>query len=493
MKWLRITLLVVAGAVALVSVVLARHWPFGQKAVSASLADLVGGQVHINRFRKTFFPAPGCIAEGVTIANGSDVHAQPVVRADRLVLKSSYGALLRFSKSVDEVRVSGLHIWIPHAGQPQAKGTQSLQSTSINRLVAESSDIAFEPQDPQKEPFRLGLHRVELTNLKAASPIGFVSSLHVPAPPGEVHVNGRFGPFLPEKPFQTLVSGTYKFTNANLAILEGILGTLSSSGQFQGTLAQIAVHGDSVVPDFEVQSSSHRVPLKTEFRAMVNGQTGDVRIENADAHLLRTLVRTEGQVTGRKPGDDKTITLEMAVHNGRIQDLLRLVNSGPPDLFGMVDLRFKVRLPPGKGRFLERLELNGDMGVGNAKFRNSETQQSLERISRHASDGEEDPAAVVSQLRGNITVTHGVATLRGLTFHTPGAWAEMNGTYHLLTHRLDLRGTVHLDEKLSKTTSGVKSFLLKAIDPFFKKGKHRSVVPIRITGVHGHTSVELNL
>src|SRR5581483_4424336 len=448
---------------------------------------------HIDRFRKTFFPSPGCVAEGVTIANGNDLHARPVVRADTLLLKGSYIRLLRFSHSLDEVRAAGLHIWIPQAGQPQAKGSKSLQRTSTDRLIAEDAEIAFEPQDPHSDPFRLDIHRAELTNLNAGSAIRFVTSLHVPAPPGEVHVDGRFGPFLADTPFRTAVSGTYTFTNGDLAVLKGVQGTLSSSGRFQGTLAQIVVNGESAIPNFEVLSSLHRIPLNTEFRATVNGQTGDVRIENADAHLLRTLVRTEGQVTAPKPGEDKTIALEMAVHDGRIQDLLRLVNSGPPDLFGMVDFRFKVRLPPGNRRFLERLELSGDMGVGDAKFGNPETQQSLERISRHAFDGEEDPAAVVSHLRGHVSVINGVATLRGLIFHTPGAWAEMNGTYQLLTQRLDLRGTVHLDEKVSKTTTGIKSFLLKAIDPFFKKGRHRSVVPIRITGAHGHTSVGLNL
>src|SRR5581483_9129404 len=190
MRWLRVTLVVLAGAVGLMAAVLASHWPFGQKAVSASLANLGGGQVHIDRFRKTFFPSPGCVAEGVTIANGNDLHARPVVRADTLLLKGSYIRLLRFSHSLDEVRAAGLHIWIPQAGQPQAKGSKSLQRTSTDRLIAEDAEIAFEPQDPHSDPFRLDIHRAELTNLNAGSAIRFVTSLHVPAPPGEVHVDG---------------------------------------------------------------------------------------------------------------------------------------------------------------------------------------------------------------------------------------------------------------------------------------------------------------
>jgi len=68
----------------------------------------------------------------------------------------------------------------------------------------------------------------------------------------------------------------------------------------------------------------------------------------------------------------------------------------------------------------------------------------------------------------------------------------MSGTYHLITHRVDLHGQVRLQEKLSETTTGIKSFLLKALDPFFRKRKHLSVVPIRITGEKGNTSINLD-
>jgi hypothetical protein len=58
---------------------------------------------------------------------------------------------------------------------------------------------------------------------------------------------------------------------------------------------------------------------------------------------------------------------------------------------------------------------------------------------------------------------------------------------------VDLRGTVRLEEDLSQTTKGVKSSLLKALDPFFRRKKHLSVVSVRITGMYGHTSIRLDL
>jgi hypothetical protein len=185
----------------------------------------------------------------------------------------------------------------------------------------------------------------------------------------------------------------------------------------------------------------------------------------------------------------------MSVSSGRIQDLLRLVTSGSPGLNGTVNLQFRVELPAGEKPFLERLKLTGQMGVGDARFTKPETQQGLERISANAMPEQNDPTDVVSDVKGRVTAANGVATLTAVSFRVPGASAELGGTYQLMTHRLDLRGTVRLEEKLSQTTPGVKSFLLKALDPFFRKKKQGpvvSVVPIRITGTAGNISIGLD-
>jgi hypothetical protein len=139
----------------------------------------------------------------------------------------------------------------------------------------------------------------------------------------------------------------------------------------------------------------------------------------------------------------------------------------------------KLRCRPATGNFLERLCLTGDIGIGDARFTTTH--------------GEDDSANVVSDLQGRVSVANGVATLTGITFNVPGASAVVSGTYNLITKRVDLSGTVRLEEKLSQTTKGIKSFLLKPLDPFFRKKKHLSVVPIRISGSYGHTSISLKL
>ncbi len=50
-----------------------------------------------------------------------------------------------------------------------------------------------------------------------------------------------------------------------------------------------------------------------------------------------------------------------------------------------------------------------------------------------------------------------------------------------------------MEAKLSETQKGIKSILLKVVDPFFKKGKAGAVLPIKITGTLKEPSVGLDL
>jgi hypothetical protein len=50
-----------------------------------------------------------------------------------------------------------------------------------------------------------------------------------------------------------------------------------------------------------------------------------------------------------------------------------------------------------------------------------------------------------------------------------------------------------MDAKLSQTTTGFKSLLLKAVDPFFKKGTKGAVLPIKIGGTRESPSFGLDL
>ncbi len=71
-----------------------------------------------------------------------------------------------------------------------------------------------------------------------------------------------------------------------------------------------------------------------------------------------------------------------------------------------------------------------------------------------------------SDVKGHAIVNNGVANLSGLSFRVPGATAWMHGTYGLTDpYKIDLHGKL-LTDKPSAATTGLKSFLLKAMTPF---------------------------
>ena len=49
----------------------------------------------------------------------------------------------------------------------------------------------------------------------------------------------------------------------------------------------------------------------------------------------------------------------------------------------------------------------------------------------------------------------------------------MRGTYNLISEKIDLHGTLKTVAEVSKTTHGIKSLMLKVLDPFFKNKPRR--------------------
>ena len=70
-----------------------------------------------------------------------------------------------------------------------------------------------------------------------------------------------------------------------------------------------------------------------------------------------------------------------------------------------------------------------------------------------------------------------------LTFEVPGAKVQLAGGYSLQAEELDFKGQLLLDAKISETVTGIKSVLLKAVDPLFtQKDGSGSAIPIKIAG-----------
>jgi len=306
---------------------------------------------------------------------------------------------------------------------------------------------------------------------------------------------------------KTAVSGEYLFQQADLGVFRGIAGQLASSGNFSGTLGRMEVQGVTDSPRFTVTSSSHQVELRTQFHAVVNGENGDTFLQRVVATFWKTTVSSEANGAGVAGQPGKTASVELTTTDGRIQDLLLLfIRSQRAPLSGTVSFHAKVSIPPGKRPFLEKVHLRGDFGIDAASFTKPETQQGVNHLSEGASGGEtpkaENPEketqqneleTVLSDLKGHVVLKDGTAKFSNLSFSVPGAFAQMQGTYNLLTEKIDLHGSLRTDSGPSKTTHGVKTLMLKVLEPFFKKKRAGYMMPVKITGTSDHPSFGLDL
>jgi hypothetical protein len=368
----------------------------------------------------------------------------------------------------------------------------------IDQVIADGTVLEIVPSKPGKEPLLFEMYKLTLRSAGMGQPMSFRATLNNAKPPGLIETTGHFGPWQSDDPIQTPVLGEYTFRNANLAALRGISGTLSSDGKYQGVLDRIETQGTTDVPNFALRISGHPVHLRTEFHAIVDGGNGDTLLEPVNAHFLHSRILAKGGATGTRgvPGKDVALTLTMA--GDRLEDLLRLaIKTDKPFMTGIVNLKTKFNLPPGDVDVIDKLALDGQFVVSEARFKNTVVQDKVDELSRRArgekKNSESEGEEVVSDLEGRFTLKDSVMTFSRLSFGVPGALIRLSGAYGLSDETMDFHGVLRMQAKLSQTVSGFKSILLKAADPFFSKDGAGAVLPIKITGTRQNPSFGLEL
>jgi hypothetical protein len=309
-------------------------------------------------------------------------------------------------------------------------------------------------------------------------------------PPGEIQTQGRFGPLRLFDAGASPVSGRYVFAKADLSVFAGIGGTLYSEGQLDGVLERIEVSGFTETPDFQLKSAGNPMALRTDFAAVVDGTSGDTFLQPVEAVLARSRFGTEGGVAKPPGAEGKTVCLDAEGRGDRIEDFLRLaMKTETPFMTGAVRFRSLILIPPGEVDVVEKLVLDGEFAIETAEFTERKVQDKVDKLSQ-TSRGE-NPEGVVSALqdervasdmRGSFRLEGGVMSLSYLSFSVPGAEVRLKGTYGLVNERIDFRGELRTEAKVSEMTSGVKSLFLKLLDPLFEKRGSGAVIPIRIGG-----------
>ncbi|HXJ86545.1 MAG TPA: AsmA-like C-terminal region-containing protein [Candidatus Binatia bacterium] len=464
------------------------YWPFSESAVREDLAAASDSAVMISNYHATYFP-PGCILEDVEFHHGANQFK--LITISKLLVQGSYLGIL--ARHVPRVIAIGARVFIPPFGNNVQFHSQH-STTVVDELIANGTKVEFLSPDRHASSLLFDVHEALLRSVRWGRPIQYRLRLHNPNPPGEILVEGKFGPWADGHPQDTPLSGIYTFEHADLGTYGGIGGTLSSTGKFDGVLKHINVSGTTDTPDFVVTSGGHKHRLSTRFDAYVDATHGDTFLNRLEAQIGRTTLLARGKIAGSAGDGGKVANLHFTSRHGRIEDILGMFVSAPRspmsgDLSFVADSQFANKNEP----FLESVQLQATFGIDDGSFK-PDTQDDLNALSAGArGQNKEDPDTVLTDLRGTVDLFHSVGHFANLDFRVPGANARLHGTFNVMNYRIDLHGNMKVDTNISKTTTGVKSLLLKIMDPFFRKKKKGEIVPVHILGTYEKPQFGLDL
>ncbi len=479
-------------------ILLGLKWPFKREKIIASLEHFSWSRVRIRRFHQTFFPFPGYVAEELTFERDSDGHTTQLASVRVLRCQASWPTILVLTHRVKELRVEGLHVYIPpQVPKPMQLHPVGIIEPVITELIADGANLEIAPRYGGGHLLRFDFPKLLVGNVAKNKSITFRTVMHNREPSGNLTVAGTFGPFEAGKASQTPVSGSFDLAQADLSPFLVVSGMLSSHGSFHGTLAHVEVNGNAYIQSFEITRSHHELGLTAEFSASVDGERGDVSIQSVQAHFLHTTVSAHGTIAS-EPGqqEGKTIILDLTTPQGRVEDLLRLVvKADRVPLYGNITFQAHVILPSGREEFLRRVRLQGQSNINDAYFSRPATQQKVDELSARArkKNRRKRGEHVVADLRSDVSLRNGIAFLSNASFRIPGAVARGKGTYNLLKETIRLHGKLAMQASLSEAVGGIKSIFLLPLNPLFRKNGAGAVLPFRVTGTYSHPSFNVSL
>jgi hypothetical protein len=368
----------------------------------------------------------------------------------------------------------------------------------VGRIECQDGLLVIErtqqPGKPPKIPLDFQFKKATVIPDGKGGPMAFSVEMINAKPIGDIQSSGHAGPWVPSDPGALPIDGDYKFDHADLSTIKGIAGILSSTGHYSGTLREIQAEGDTKTPDFRLQrvDATTGVPLTTHYRATIDGTNGDTWLEPVDAMLGHTHILAKGKVVraedshGQKRGHD--IVLEVTIDRGRIEDILRIsANQDSPFVTGALTMKTHFHLPPGQETVVDKLQLDGQFHLSEARFSSDKMQGRIEELSLRGQGKPKevkttDPTTVLSEMQGHFKLGDGMLELPDLDYHVPGADIVVHGNYGLQKGTLDFEGDAKLEATISQIVGGWKGFLLKPADRYLRKNGAGTDVPIRVSG-----------
>jgi len=475
--------------------------PILREQLVRTLNEKLDADVELAAFEVRTFPVLRIHGDQLKLRLKGQTNPAPLIEVRHFEVTGGLFGILRRHRRFSTVTLDGLRITIPprtpHDRESGSEAASTMAGTVvIDTLSAKDAQLVIAPKDPGKEPKIFVIHDLALESVGFNRSMPFTATLTNAIPKGEIATQGTFGPWVKGDPGRTPLRGRYSFDHADLGTIHGIGGTLSSAGDFSGTLAEIDVHGTTKTPDFRLDVAGQPVPLETTFHAVVDGTNGDTYLKQVDAKLQDTVITASGAVVSQHGVKGRTVKVDVTIQDGRIQDVLRLAVRAPkPVMLGRISLQAALQLPPGKVPVADRLSLTGRFGLRHTQFTDAGVQAQLASLSRRAQGkkADEQVGAIVSDMSGKFVLRDGSMRFDDLQFDVPGASVDLMGHYGLRDEQVDFVGTLGMDAPISKAAGGgIKGLLLKPIDPLFRKQGKGALLPITIKGHREQPKFGLN-
>jgi hypothetical protein len=502
-----VAVLVTAGVF---EVLLTRAEPILRARLVQSLSARFHSRVELGAFSVSLIRGFQVSGQDLAIFPDNIESATPTFSVRRFAFRTGYRSLFRSPMLINHVEVEGLRINLPPRSQRKALpggAKAGLGNSKISIFVEEidcvDTVLTLSTDKPGKVPKQFVIQSINLRSIGAGKPLDFTAQLTNPKPVGQIASHGYFGPWDAAHPGDTVVGGTYSFQHADLGTIKGIGGILSSTGEYKGTLDRIVVDGTTDTPDFQVKVSGHKVALHTEFHAIVDGLDGNTYLQPVKAHFLHTFLIARGFVVQEKGQQGRRVSLDVAIDQARIEDLLRLgVRTDPPVMEGPAKVRTHLEIAPGAGDVAHRLGLQGTFAIANARFSNEKTQRRVDEISLR-SQGQVELATqherdgyfpvVQSQMSGDFKLADAELSLTNIHYSIPGATIKLAGVYGLDGARFNFTGTADMQATVSRMVGGWRGMLLMPVDKYFQKNGAGTEVPFKIDGTKSDPHFGLDL
>jgi len=501
--------LMVAGLIIVASVLAAHLDPYARQTAVSYLSQRFDSDVQIQSLHLRL---PGSSPLRLLLTRGRGVAARvegqglsmrlkgrpdsvPLILIQKFRCDVSLDSLLHPPVVVSQVLVDGMRIEVPprserphptsSAGkEPGSPPSASNPLVTIGKLSIRQAVLVLQPRNPHKVALWFDIQSLQLESGAAGAPMQYDASLTNAEPPGKIHATGTFGPWSAEEPSETPITGDYLFEKADLGVFAGIAGTLRSSGQFEGKLSAITARGQVWVPNFRLRMAGNPLPLFARFTVLVDATDGNTTLQPVTATLGSTNFTTSGGIIRHEANQPRAISLDVAMPNGNLRDVLRLAMKGNPFMEGRLVLNTKIDIPPLSARVRQKLELDGQFEVREGKFLHSTIQEKIDALSERAQGqrGSSDTDQVVSQMMGVFHLENADIQFGKLSFTVPGADIDLTGNYDLDSDAIDFAGTIKLQATVSRLVTGWKRLALKPVDRLFEKDGAGTFLRTRVEG-----------